>query len=86
MAVDPMENGQGHVRILPVRIDYAIENKLPSFGLPDEQWMVLQENQLGIDTGELIMINATASLVDGDIVAPKILVNRNSTVEQGAMP
>ena len=86
LTVDPMEAGQGQVRSLLVQVDYAIENEIASFGLPDDQWLVLHENQSGIDPDQLIVINTTAPLVDGDIVAPKMLSNRNPTVERETVP
>ncbi len=47
--------------------DYAFEGPLPTLGLPDEQWAVLDN---GVQQGDLVILNPTRSLSDGQTVQP----------------
>jgi len=50
-----------------VREDFAFEGPLPTLGLPDEQWSVLDS---GVQEGDLVVLNPTRSLSDGQPVEP----------------
>ncbi|MEE9211050.1 MAG: HlyD family efflux transporter periplasmic adaptor subunit [Phycisphaeraceae bacterium] len=56
----------------PVRVDYVLEGEIQGFGLPDDQWAVLDENPAGLSEGELVVINASSSVSDGEVVEPVI--------------
>ena len=47
--------------------DYAYQGPLPTLGLPDEQWAVLDS---GVREGDLVVLNPTRSLSDGQPVQP----------------
>lgn len=53
-----------------VREDYAVEGRIDSTHLPDEHWSVLSN---GINPGDLVVINPTRSLSDGQKVEPVVI-------------
>lgn len=55
--------------------DYAVEGRIESTNLPDEHWSVLAN---GINPGDLVIINPTRSLSDGQKVDP-VVVNAEGT-------
>ncbi|MEX2213872.1 MAG: HlyD family efflux transporter periplasmic adaptor subunit [Phycisphaeraceae bacterium] len=61
---------EGLVRSRVVAIDYLSEKKLPEFGLPDDQWAVLLKNAQPLKEGELVIVNASIAVRDGDHVTP----------------
>lgn len=62
-----------------VREDYAVEGRIDSTNLPDEHWSVLSS---GISPGDLVVINPTRSLSDGQKVEP-VVVNADATMTRG---
>ena len=52
------------------RVDFLIEGLMPSFGLSDDQWAVLETDASMLHAGELVLVNAAASVQDGDQVEP----------------
>ncbi len=60
----------GVIRSQPVEIDYTLQGIFPQLGVADEQWAVLR-TPLADDV--LVVINASASLVDGQEVDPIIV-------------
>jgi multidrug efflux pump subunit AcrA (membrane-fusion protein) len=62
------------LRSIPVSIDYSVTVELPEFGVPDQDWAVL-ETQLV--EGDFIAVDPGASLRDGMVVR-KILANEVS--------
>ncbi len=60
--------------------DYAFEGPLPALGLPDKQWAVLTG---GIEAGELVVLNPTRSLSDGQPVQP-VPLQGDTLVDQAA--
>jgi HlyD family secretion protein len=57
----------GYIQSNQVREDYAYHGALPALGLPDDQWAVLNS---GIEAGDLVVLNPTRSLSDGQQVDP----------------
>lgn len=57
----------GQIRSRPVRVDYAWEGRLRKLGVPDEQWVVLAD---ALGQGDLVVVNAAASVLDGQKVQP----------------
>jgi len=53
----------------PVKIDFTLSGTQPSFGLPDDQWAVLDA---GVTAGDLVVVNAATQLADGSSVNPKL--------------
>jgi len=51
----------------PVKISYVIEAKLGAFGLPDDQWAVLDAST-PLEEGELVMVNGSTSMLEGQAV------------------
>lgn len=60
----------GVVRSEPVEVDYVIEGHPAEFGLPDDQWAVLDAETTGLTPGQLVMVNAAQAVLDGDRVDP----------------
>lgn len=62
----------GTINSQPVRIDFLFEGKLPGFGLADDQWAVLDtdSDEQGFAEGDLVLVNASASVLEGDRVEP----------------
>jgi RND family efflux transporter MFP subunit len=56
---------------------YAIEGTLPALGLPDRQWTVLDG---GINEGDLVVLNPTRTLSDGQKVEP-VELDRDAPAE-----
>ena len=52
------------------KVDFLIEARLPSFGLDDDQWAVLDTAVSTLQAGDLVLVNASASVQDGDQVEP----------------
>jgi len=60
----------GIVSSKPVTIDYLDEGANASFGVPDDQWAVLTNDNQPLKAGDLVVLNASVSLRDGDKVSP----------------
>jgi HlyD family secretion protein len=63
----------GMLRSIPVSIDYSVAGELPEFGLPDQDWAVLETP---LTTGDTVVVNPGGSLRDGmsvrSIIASKV--------------
>lgn len=55
------------IRSRAVRSLFEYEGELPQLGLPDTQWVVLETE---LEPGELIVVNASVSVLDGQYVEP----------------
>lgn len=62
----------GIVTSRPVTIDYLSEGALPQLGVPDDQWAVLVNDAHSLKAGELIVLNASIAVRDGDKVEPML--------------
>jgi RND family efflux transporter MFP subunit len=60
----------GSVRSVPVSVDYMIEMEAPQFGVPDTQWAVLRDEGLTLRPGQLVVLNAARTILDGERVEP----------------
>ena len=62
----------GTVRSRPVRIDFIFHGALPGLGLAEQQWAVLDTppGAAALSAGDLVLINAGTSLLEGDSVTP----------------
>lgn len=60
----------GMIQSSQVAEDYPVEGKIESTNLPDEHWSVISS---GIEPGDLVIINPTRSLSDGQKVDPVVL-------------
>ncbi len=69
----------GVIKSSPVAEDYAVEGRIESTNLPDEHWSVLSN---GIGAGDLVIINPTRSLSDGQKVEP-VVVNADTQTVRG---
>lgn len=55
-----------------IKSAFSLEQRFEQFGLPDDQWIALQQTPDDLQPGDLIVVNATASLADGDGATPVI--------------
>jgi hypothetical protein len=53
-----------------VTVDFVIEGEQPEFGLPDRQWAVLEGRGEPLQEGELVLVEGSATLLDGQAVEP----------------
>lgn len=53
-----------------VRVDYLHEGPLPQLGLPDDQWAVLQNDPQPLSPGDMVVVNASIAVREGDKVEP----------------
>ncbi len=59
----------GMVVSQPVDVDFVIEGDFVQFGLPDDQWAVLKEDDaLELRKGQTLLVNGAAAVLDGDKV------------------
>lgn len=65
----------GVIESSQVREDYAVEGLIESTNLPDEHWSVLHS---GVSPGDLVIVNPTRSLSDGQKVEP-VVINAEGT-------
>jgi hypothetical protein len=52
----------GIIRSIPVAIEYSVTGELPEFGLPDQDWAVLETL---LNQGDAIVVDPGGSLRDG---------------------
>jgi membrane fusion protein (multidrug efflux system) len=64
----------GIVRTLPVNVMFHLNGSLPALGVPDQEWVVI-ENEL--PEGTLLVLNKAMSVVEGERVEP-VLVGPDS--------
>jgi hypothetical protein len=76
----------GVVRSVPVTVDYVIEAEPEAFALPDDQWAVLDPQGLALEPGQLVMVNATRSVLDGERVEPVLPRAAQVGVAAGGVP
>ncbi len=60
----------GIIASKPVVIDYLNEGVVPGSGVPDDQWAVLLDEGHPLKAGDLVVLNASVSLRDGDRISP----------------
>ena len=53
-----------------VQVDFLMEADIPSFGLADSQWVVLDSDASELSEGDLVLLNASTSLLDGAEAEP----------------
>jgi multidrug efflux pump subunit AcrA (membrane-fusion protein) len=61
----------GIVVSLPVTIDYLSEGAVPQLGVPDDQWAVLVTEGMPLKEGDLVVLNASTAVRDGDKIDPQ---------------
>ncbi len=64
----------------PVTIDYLNEGLVPEIGVPDNQWAVLVNNPIPLKAGELVVLNASIAVRDGDRIDPIVASGATSEV------
>jgi multidrug resistance efflux pump len=69
----------------PVTIDYLSEGRVPQLGVPDDQWAVLVTNGEALKEGDLVVLNASIAVRDGDKVEP-LIARPEATVAQPDVP
>lgn len=60
----------GIITSKPVMIDYLNEGAVPGSGVPDDQWAVLLDEGQPLKAGDLVVLNASVALRDGDKISP----------------
>ena len=60
----------GVITSKPVTIDYLNEGVVPGSGVPDDQWAVLLDADQPLKEGDLVVLNASVALRDGDKISP----------------
>tara|TARA_B100000959_G_scaffold121920_1_gene128054 strand:- start:113 stop:1411 length:1299 start_codon:yes stop_codon:yes gene_type:complete len=55
----------GMLRSIPVSVDYSVTGELPAFGLPDQDWAVLETP---LSSGDFVVVDPGGSLRDGMVV------------------
>ncbi|MEM9417958.1 MAG: efflux RND transporter periplasmic adaptor subunit [Planctomycetota bacterium] len=58
----------GEVVSRPVQVAYTLSGTQPGFGLPDDQWAVIDDV---LKDGDLVIVNAATRIADGTLVDPK---------------
>jgi len=59
----------GVIRSLPIEVSFHLAEPLPALGLPDREWVVIEDD---LADGTLVVLNKAMSVVDGEIVEPVI--------------
>jgi multidrug efflux pump subunit AcrA (membrane-fusion protein) len=59
----------GLVRTFPVDVKFHLNQSLPALGLPDREWVVIEND---LSEGTLIVLNKAASVVEGGRVQPVV--------------
>ena len=62
----------GAITSRPVTIDFVHEGEFAFASLPDDQWAVLSNGSPSIAAGDLIVVNASIAMRDGDRVQPML--------------
>lgn len=62
----------GAIASRPVKIDFVHEGAFAFTALPDDQWAVLVSHSQPLHDGELVVVNASIAMRDGDRVAPML--------------
>lgn len=60
----------GVITSRPVTIDYLNEGTVAQLGVPDNQWAVLLNDSQPLKQGDLIVLNASIAVRDGDKIEP----------------
>lgn len=69
----------GEVVSRPVQTAYTLSGLQPGFGLPDDQWAVIDDV---LNEGDMVIVNAATQIADGTPVDPKPI--KNTTVKATA--
>ena len=64
-----------------VQVDFLMEAEIPSFGLADNQWVVLDSDASELRDGDLVLVNASTSLLDGAEAEP-VLQSESATASR----
>ena len=61
---------EGVITSRPVTIDFLSEGPIAQLGVPDDQWAVLASDSQPLKAGDLIVLNASIAVRDGDKIEP----------------
>lgn len=68
----------GVVRTQPISVAYHLDQTLPATGLPDEQWVVIDDE---IEPGSFVVVNKAMSVTDGERVQPVLFTDADGKAE-----
>ncbi len=77
---------EGVVQRRPVRVDDVLETDLPEFGLPDDQWAVLDGSVSILHEGDLVVVNASTAIQVGQAVDPVVITAAAAAPITGVAP
>ena len=76
----------GVIRTRPVDVEFVSEGQHPEFHLPDDQWAVLHTQEPFLRKGDLVVINGSISLHEGQIVDPSLVTATAAPQTEGPVP
>jgi multidrug efflux pump subunit AcrA (membrane-fusion protein) len=69
----------GVIQSCEVEAAFSFEGRLPRFGIPDDQWVVLRDDAVPFAPGDQIVVNVAVTLKDGSRIEPLVLSDEATT-------